>query len=356
MIQSPHFKSLTDESGIATFIFDIGNKEIIYKNRAFSILFPGCGEAEIPGKLWDFVHADDHEYARKCFDDLLQGTLKKEIHLRIAHENERRQWVRAMPSMYTDSEGRSFIHCHIIDVTAELINEHTFAKYANKKNSILNILAHELAGSLSIARTLSSKLKSDVLGETHNKLVDHVMQINREAVELIRDLTSREFLETANVVLTKKRVDVARKLAEYIEEAKNAERKIKRTITFNASPKRVHLSIDESKFMQVINNLMSNALKFTTENGIIAFKVEDKGDSVLFTVSDNGIGIPKKHHAVLFDQYTSAGRPGLQGEASTGLGMSVVKNIVEWHQGTIWFESELGNGTTFYIEIPREAP
>ncbi len=351
-MQSSHYASLSDESGVATFIFDIEAHKVVYKNAAFDALF-GAGKTGAQlDELKDIVHPDDVEYALACLSDLLKGRLDKHVHLRIRHAEGKLRWVRVMASVHTDSKQRRSVYGHAIDITTELTSQHTFAKYANKKNSILNILAHELSGSLGIARSLAKALKADLPDTVHNERIDKIMEINQQAVQLIRDLTNREFLETAEVKLVKKRVDIAKKLREYVEEAQKAEGGLRRSITFSSSPEEVFIRIDEPKFMQIINNLMSNALKFTAENGAIAFKIVKNADGVLFTVSDNGIGIPKKHHAILFDQYTAAGRPGLQGEPSMGLGMNVVKNIVEWHKGSIWFESAEGQGTTFYFEIP----
>src|SRR5690606_32111644 len=104
---------------------------------------------------------------------------------------------------------------------------------------------------------------------------------------------------------------------------------------------------------QVINKLVSNSMKFTPDGGTITVKIEDKQDSVLFTVADNGIGIPKKYHHELFEKFTHARRPGLRGEPSTGLGMSIIKTIVEWHNGKIWFDSKENEGTTFFIQLPK---
>jgi two-component system sensor histidine kinase VicK len=74
---------------------------------------------------------------------------------------------------------------------------------------------------------------------------------------------------------------------------------------------------------------------------------------VVISISDTGIGIPKAFHDTLFEKFTSARRRGLKGEVSTGLGMSIIKTIVEWHGGSIWFNSEENVGTTFFIEIPK---
>lgn len=109
------------------------------------------------------------------------------------------------------------------------------------------------------------------------------------------------------------------------------------------------------KFIQVITNLVSNAIKFTQDDGTISIHVEDKEDTgtLLITIEDNGIGIPDKYHASLFDKFTKARRPGLRKEPTIGLGMSIIKTIIEWHNGKIWFESEENKGTTFYLEIPK---
>ena len=104
----------------------------------------------------------------------------------------------------------------------------------------------------------------------------------------------------------------------------------------------------------ILNNLMSNALKFTKDSGVISLKVKQQPNSILFVFADNGIGIPKKQQKHIFKKFSKAGRPGLNGETSVGLGLNIVKTIVKWHKGNIWFESEENKGTTFFIEIPKK--
>jgi two-component system sensor histidine kinase VicK len=81
--------------------------------------------------------------------------------------------------------------------------------------------------------------------------------------------------------------------------------------------------------------------------------VEEKDSSVVFSVSDNGIGIPEQYHSVLFEKFTTARRKGLQGEPTTGVGMSVVKTIIDWHEGKVWFDSKENEGTTVFFELPK---
>ncbi|MBJ6142209.1 sensor histidine kinase KdpD [Hymenobacter sp. BT559] len=97
--------------------------------------------------------------------------------------------------------------------------------------------------------------------------------------------------------------------------------------------------MDINKFQQVINNLVSNAIKFTPDKGRITVQLTRQGQQAVITIADDGVGIPILMQPVLFDKFTKARRPGIRGEKTTGLGMSIIRTIVELHQGDISFES-----------------
>ncbi|MDB5120333.1 MAG: phosphate regulon sensor protein PhoR [Sphingobacteriales bacterium] len=105
--------------------------------------------------------------------------------------------------------------------------------------------------------------------------------------------------------------------------------------------------------MQVINNLISNAIKFTADDGVIEVDIKDQQQTVMIAVRDNGIGISEDMHPYLFDRFTKAIRTGLRGEEPVGLGMSIIKTIIELHNGTIYFESKENEGSIFFIETPK---
>lgn len=113
------------------------------------------------------------------------------------------------------------------------------------------------------------------------------------------------------------------------------------------------MQIDSLKLMQVMNNLISNAIKFTPENGVIEVEIEDKQASVQIVVRDNGIGIPEELQPYLYDKFTRARRRGLNGEDAVGLGMSIIKTIIELHGGNIRLESKENEGSAFFITIPK---
>ena len=176
-------------------------------------------------------------------------------------------------------------------------------------------------------------------------------------MQLIQDFMKQEFLESINIELIKRRVDLVQTIRESIEEYQLTEEKTGKTFRFRTSSEPIYMYLDDYKFMQAINNLISNAIKFTPDGGEIVVDVEDKEKekekAVLITIADTGIGIPEKYHATLFEKFTRARRTGIKGEPSVGLGMSIVKTIVEWHQGKIWFQSQENKGTTFYLEVPK---
>lgn len=100
-----------------------------------------------------------------------------------------------------------------------------------------------------------------------------------------------------------------------------------------------------------MDNLVSNALKFTPAGGQITVGLREVSGRAVLTVQDTGIGIPEALQAGLFEKFSAACRAGVGGEASTGLGLFITKQIVQLHRGKLWMESREGAGTTFFVEL-----
>ena len=122
-------------------------------------------------------------------------------------------------------------------------------------------------------------------------------------------------------------------------------------IIFISSVEKVYADISRDKMMRAITNLLSNSIKFTRETGKIELSISLKDKRPLITIRDNGIGIPKNKQPFLFEKFSVARRAGTKGEKSTGLGMFIVKEIIDKHTGKLTFESEENKGTSFYIEL-----
>jgi len=123
----------------------------------------------------------------------------------------------------------------------------------------------------------------------------------------------------------------------------------------------LHTYIPQSSFIyadmnmihSVLQNLVSNSIKFTKDSGSIAISSEEKSDFIEVTVADNGIGISENDLLKLFKLDVHFSKKGTKDESGTGLGLLLCKELVEKHGGAIWAESELGKGTKFHFTIPK---
>lgn len=112
---------------------------------------------------------------------------------------------------------------------------------------------------------------------------------------------------------------------------------------------------DPGQFERALINLLENAVKFTPSGGHVSVRVRGENDQVVFEVEDDGIGIPDALHFHIFERFmrgAQLGQKGAEHVSGSGLGLSIVKNIVENHQGQIWLRSQEGQGTTFYMSVP----
>ena len=111
------------------------------------------------------------------------------------------------------------------------------------------------------------------------------------------------------------------------------------------------IEADYQKFRQILYNLLSNAIKFTRENGKIVVRTYEKNDKFYLEVQDNGVGIDKKYHKKIFTKFVHFSNIYAKNESSTGLGLTITKELVKLHKGKITFTSELDKGTTFVVEL-----
>jgi signal transduction histidine kinase len=111
---------------------------------------------------------------------------------------------------------------------------------------------------------------------------------------------------------------------------------------------------DAARIWRVISNLTTNAIKFSPAGCNIHITTKHIENSVLIAIKDEGIGIPDNIKPQIFDAHTTAKRPGTNGEKPFGIGLSICREIIEDCNGQIWFESEVGKGTIFYISLPKQ--
>ncbi|OGG94616.1 MAG: hypothetical protein A2527_05370 [Candidatus Lambdaproteobacteria bacterium RIFOXYD2_FULL_50_16] len=248
------------------------------------------------------------------------------------------------------------VHLEARQLTKDLENKvHQLKKLNKLKDEFLAVTSHDLRAPLNGIMGFSQLLLSEEgLTEIQREYLGHVQQSGEFLLSLIGEILYLGRVNSENNVLDFKPVEVS----DIIKSATE-------TLRHMASPKGLELIIenrceqsgisgDRGGLMRVFNNLLSNAIKFTPKGGKIRQIIEPVGDDkIKVSVIDSGIGIPKDKIQFLFDKYSQASRPGTAGEASTGLGMSITKELVEQHGGEILVQSEEGKGSQFSVILPK---
>ncbi len=224
-----------------------------------------------------------------------------------------------------------------------------------KKDEFLGIAAHELRSPLGVISTYAQFLDDE--GDFDDEQRRMIATIRRTIItmrQLVDELLDVATIEAGRLQLDRAPVDLSELLVEVVErQAPLATRKSVRLATSTpAEP--VIATVDRAKLIQVLDNLVTNAIKFSHPGGAVTIgaTLTNEGDPTAeITVADEGIGIPEGAVAALFDPF-SGSRAGTGGERGTGLGLAIVKRIVEGHGGTISVASEIDQGTTVTVRLP----
>ncbi|MDB1551988.1 cell wall metabolism sensor histidine kinase WalK [Latilactobacillus sakei] len=128
----------------------------------------------------------------------------------------------------------------------------------------------------------------------------------------------------------------------------------KYSITRDFTKRDLWVEIDTDKFMQVVDNIMNNAIKYSPDGGVITCRLLETHRHVILSISDQGLGIPRKDLGEIFDRFYRVDKARSRKQGGTGLGLAISKEVIEAHNGRVWVDSQEGKGSTFYISLPYE--
>lgn len=276
-----------------------------------------------------------------------------EIKLKSKHGDH--FWVQAaFSNIYNSKQDRRGLIAIMFDITKTKEHEARLERLNYEKDRILYAVAHDLKNPLLNFKALLNLIKSGAINESEKEEVFRLMTKECDhSTNLIAELLEIGRLEDENFVLRKSDTNLHEFLNRTLEpfEQSAAQKHINFKKCYD--PGIECIPLNENEFVRVIRNLISNAFKFTSENGQISISTEKAPEGkVHILISDNGVGISKDLIPIIFDKFSKASRAGVKGEKSTGLGMWIVKHIVKLHDGEISVTSEEGKGTTFTIELP----
>jgi signal transduction histidine kinase len=222
------------------------------------------------------------------------------------------------------------------------------------RDDFLSIVSHDLrdllSGIVMSATLLSERSPEGAEGMSTRSATDRIQRYAARMNRLIGDLLDVGSIDAGRLAITVTHGDLATVVSEALD-----------TFAGPASAKAISLevehlerpllaSFDHDRMLQVLANLLSNAIKFTKEGGRVLVRGEGNGDAIHVTISDNGAGIPHAMLESVFERFWQVGKNDRRG---LGLGLYISRCIIEAHGGTIWAESELGEGSRICFRLPR---
>ena len=233
-----------------------------------------------------------------------------------------------------------------------LINITSFKELDVAKTNFISTISHELKTPLA-SSDFGLKLLQDervsTLTPDQKDLVTNLKNDNQRMLKILSELLNMSQVETGKIQLKIEKVNPVQ-IVESAIQAVSGNAKEKDIKIINTSEKELpFINADADKTMWVLNNFLSNAIKYSYTNNSIEVNAAKQNGVVVFSVKDHGPGISSEYLPRLFDRYFQV--PGSK-EKGTGLGLAISKEFVEAQGGKIWVESEIGNGSTFYFQLP----
>ncbi|WP_407391757.1 cell wall metabolism sensor histidine kinase WalK [Carnobacterium jeotgali] len=246
----------------------------------------------------------------------------------------------------------SGIVCVLHDVTKQ-------EKIENERKEFVSNVSHELRTPLTSMRSYlealldgawkDPEIAPQFLAVTQEE-TDRMIRMIKDLLELSRMDSNKSVLDLEYLNINELFDHVIKRFEMMIQSSDKTmkEFSIKREFTKS----QLWVEVDADKMIQVLDNIMNNAIKYSPDGGTITCGLVETNTSVIISISDEGLGIPKRDLANVFDRFFRVDKARARSMGGTGLGLAISKEVVQKHKGKIWAESTEGKGTTFYISLP----
>jgi signal transduction histidine kinase len=228
------------------------------------------------------------------------------------------------------------------------------------KSDFVSNVSHELRTPLTSIRESIGLVLEGITGSVTEKQMKFLLIAKRNTerlTNLINDLLDLAKIEAGKIEIRKRSINLINLAKEAMESFRSQAEEKKISLESSFSPSLPNIYADPDRITQVFNNLMSNALKFTSEGGKIRVgaKLSSEPKFVEVSVRDTGVGIASQDLEKIFARFARLEIPLPERAPGTGLGLAIVKEIIDLHQGKVWTESEPGKGSAFYFTLPVRA-
>lgn len=340
-------------SNDGVFVFDLKAKKFNYVNDILASIFRISKDQLIqqPSHLLPLVRSEDTTYLQHRLSELQQHRSISNTEFRLHFDDGTVRHLSCDAYVIQPGTVVGFVK----DFSKEKEHENYIVNYGAKKDTLLDMMAHNLSGPLNLTQNILRWIRDHYKESADANIgaqLELIQDNTRHCLDIVNDFLRQEHLESERIYVKKTRFDVLERILATLE--KLIATNLNKTFRLITELESLNITTDSVKFFQIIHNLVSNAIKFTPDQGQIDIIVEETKDSFIVRVRDNGIGIPAHLHQKLFERRTLAARNGLKNEASTGMGLSIVKILTELLGGRVSFESNENKGSVFSIELPKE--
>ncbi len=338
---------------------DLNSGDVFASEEAFRIY----GLDVKPLTIGDIQKVTLPEY-RPMMDEALKSLIREktpyDIHFKIRREVDGAICdIRSVAEYYA---GRNSVIGTIEDITERkkaedaLLHAKMVAEAANRsKDGFLATMSHELRTPLTSVIGFSDVLLDETFGtldEKQMRYVAHISDAGKHLLKLINNVLDLSKVEAGKMELQYETLSVSEAITEIQTLISPLARKKSISVDVEFDPQIDTINADRTKFKQIMYNLASNAIKFTPDRGSVKIHARCSDSVALVSVKDTGIGISKEDINKLFHPFKQLNSYLANESAGTGLGLALVKKFVELHEGRIWVESEVGEGSTFTFSIP----
>jgi signal transduction histidine kinase/ActR/RegA family two-component response regulator len=238
---------------------------------------------------------------------------------------------------------------HATTAVLEQAGRESLERAVRSRDEILGIVAHDLRNPLNVISAAANSLHHRLSDSVSRRPLERIMRAAQRAEHLIRDLLDLSAIEGGHFSIDKRPIDTTSTVLTALDSQQGLAAASCVILASDLSPALPWIDADEERILEVLENLVGNAIKFTMAGGTVTVGAALREESMVLWVKDNGPGIAADQLTHLFDRFWQASKTDRRG---TGLGLTICKAIVEAHGGRIWAESEPGVGTTVFFTVP----
>lgn len=217
------------------------------------------------------------------------------------------------------------------------------------RDEVLGVVAHDLRNPLNVITTACDLLDGQLGEPTQRRHLDRVRRSVKRADRMVRDLLELNAYEGSGVTIEKRRVEVVEVVRAAVETQQILAADASVVLAADLAPSLPPVLVDERRIQEVLENLISNAIKFNVPGGAVTIGAMHEDEEVRLWVKDSGTGIPVEHLPHVFDRFWQGVKHDKRG---AGLGLAICRAIIDLHGGNIWAESDPGVGTTMSFTLP----